>query len=279
MLPKKPSGAGLGFRRELISELRSGVPPSIRFFEIAPENWLDMGGDSERDLRHFTERHPFVCHGLSLSIGGPGPLDEAHVKDIKRFMRDHGIGLYTEHLSWCADDAHLYDLLPISFTQDAVRWVSERILRVQDILGQRMGIENASYYFVPPGAEMSEIEFINAIVERADCALHLDVNNIFVNSRNLGFDALEFLESLPLDRVCYMHIAGHFVEPDGLIVDTHASPVIDPVWGLLQAALERVGGDIPICLERDFNIPPLAELVREVEQIAAAQAAVKAHAQ
>ncbi len=272
MNPRLPHGAGLGFRRELIAELKNGVPDAIDFFEIAPENWAGMGGRSARDLRHFTERHPFVCHGLSLSLGGPAPLDVALLRRIKAFMAEHGIGLYTEHLSWCADDHHLYELLPIPLTGDAVRWTAERIRQAQDILGCRIGIENASYYLSPPGAEMSEAEFISAIVAEADCQLHLDVNNIYVNSSNFGFDPFAFLHALPLERTCYIHVAGHYVEADGLLVDTHGAEVIDPVWALLAAAYQRIGRPVPTCLERDFNIPDLAALTAEVGHVAHLQA-------
>jgi hypothetical protein len=269
------SGAGLGFRRELIPALKSaqsGAWPTaaIDFFELAPENWAGMGGRSAKELRHFTERHPFVCHGLSLDLGGPRPLDTELLKRIKRFMREHGMALYTEHLSWCGDDGHLYDLLPIPCTGDAVRWVAGRIRQAQDILGMRIGIENASYYVAPPGAEMTEADFIRAVIEEADCLLHLDVNNVFVNSRNFGFDPLAFIDALPLERACYLHMAGHFVEPDGLLVDTHGAAVIDPVWQLLDAVYARLG-PLPTCLERDFNIPLLEDLVHEVDLIAAAQ--------
>lgn len=273
MPARTPRGAGLGFRRELIAPLQAGVPPIIDFFELAPENWAGMGGRSARQLREFTERYPFVCHGLSLSLGGPGALDEALLYRTRDFMREHGITLYTEHLSWCADDRQLYDLLPIPQTAAAVRWTAERIKRVQDIFGQRIGIENASTYVAPPGAEMSEAEFITAVVEAADCLLHLDVNNIYVNSQNFGFDAGEFLAALPLDRTCYVHVAGHYVEPDGLIIDTHGAPVIDPVWSLLADAYVRIGGEVPTCLERDFNFPDLATLTAEVDTIARLQAA------
>lgn len=273
MLPRQATGAGLGFRRDLIAPLKAGVPEAIRFFELAPENWAGMGGRSAKDLRHFTERYPFVCHGLSLSLGGPGPLDETLLRRIKAFMTEHGMTLYTEHLSWCADDAHLYDLLPIPLTEKAVEWTAERIKRAQDILGLQIGIENASYYVAPPGAEMGETEFINAIVREADCLLHLDVNNIYVNSRNFGFDPLAFMAALPLERTCYVHVAGHDVEPDGLLIDTHGAEVIDPVWSLLEAAYSRIGGMVPTCLERDFNIPDLSALAGEVEQITRLQAA------
>jgi hypothetical protein len=264
------SGAGLGFRRELIPDLKAGVPDAIDFFELAPENWAGMGGRSAKDLRHFTERYPFVCHGLSLDLGGPRPLDTELLTRIKRFMREHGIQLYTEHLSWCGDDGHLYDLLPIPCTSDAVKWVAGRIRQAQDILEMQIGIENASYYVAPPGAEMSETAFIRAVIEEADCLLHLDVNNAYVNSRNFGFDPVAFMDALPLERTCYLHMAGYFVEPDGVLVDTHGANVIDPVWQLLDAAYARVG-PLPTCLERDFNIPSLAALVDEVKQIAAAQ--------
>ena len=142
---------------------------------------------------------------------------------------------------------------------------------MQDILGCRIGIENASTYLSPPGAEMSEAAFISAVVAEADCLLHLDVNNIYVNSANFGFDPFAFLHALPLDRTCYIHVAGHYVEADGLLVDTHGAAVIDPVWALLTAAYERIGRPVPTCLERDFNIPDLAALSAEVGHIARLQ--------
>lgn len=263
--------AGLGFRRELIPALQQGVPQEIGFFEIAPENWAGMGGRSAHTLRSFTERHPFVCHGLSLSLGGPGALDEALLRRTRDFMRTHGITLFTEHLSWCADDSHLYDLLPIPMTEEAVRYTAGRIQCAQDILGMRIGVENASTYIAPPGAEMTESEFVRAVVEEADCLLHLDVNNVYVNSRNFGFDPHAYLAQLPLARTCYVHVAGHHVEDDGLLVDTHGSDVIDPVWQLLSEAYAGIGHVVPTCLERDFNIPDLAILTQEVAQIARLQ--------
>lgn len=270
---RPPEGAGLGFRRELIAPLRDeGVPDAVRFFEIAPENWAGVGGRSATELHAFTERFPFVCHGLSLSLGGPGPLDEALLRRVRAFMREHGITLYTEHLSWCADEQQLYDLLPIPMSEDAVHWVAARIARAQEILGMRIGIENASTYLAPPCGEMSEAEFVTAVLEEADCLLHLDVNNVYVNSRNFGFDPLEYLDALPLERVAYMHVAGHHAEDGGLLVDTHGADVIDPVWALLDATCSRLGRSVPICLERDFDFPPLAALAAEVEHIAAIQA-------
>jgi uncharacterized protein len=271
LMPRQAArGAGLGFRRELIEQLKRGVPEAIRFFEIAPENWAGIGGKSARDLRHFSERYPFVCHGLSLSLGGPAPLDEALLLRIRSFMAEHGMTLYTEHLSWCADDGQLYDLLPIPLSEKAVKWTVDRIARAQDILGRRIGIENASYYVAPPGAEMSESEFISAVVCESDCLLHLDVNNIYVNSRNFGFDPFAFLDALPLERTCYIHVAGHYVEADGLLIDTHGADVVDPVWSLLATTYQRIG-HVPTCLERDFNIPDLGRMSAEVETIARLQ--------
>lgn len=259
--------AGLGFRRELMAEMQKEVPASIGFFEVAPENWAGMGGKSGRQLRAFTERYPFVCHGLSLSLGGPGPLDDLLLRRTRDFMREHGITLFTEHLTWCADDSHLYDLLPIPMTEESVRYTAERIAKTQDILGMRIGVENASTYIAPPGSDMGEAEFVRAVIERADCLLHLDVNNIYVNSRNFGFDPYLYLQQLPLARTCYVHVAGHFQEDDGLLIDTHGSDVIDPVWQLLQAAYQGIGQPVPTCLERDFNMPDLQTLAQEVAHI------------
>jgi len=266
----RPTGAGLGFRRELLPELKTRVPNAIDFFEIAPENWIDMGGAYGRDLRSFTERYPFVCHGLSLSLGGPTPLDEMLLHKTRQLMDAHGIALFTEHLSYCSDDGHLYDLLPIPFTEEAVKYVAARIRRTQDILECRIAIENASFYTASPIAEMDEVSFIRAVLDEADCDLHLDVNNVYVNSVNHRYDPLEFIRTLPTERIVYMHMAGHYNEADDLIVDTHGADVIDPVWTLLDEAY-RIHGVAPTLLERDFNIPPLAELVREVERIAQIQ--------
>lgn len=273
---KHAHGAGLGFRRELLSELDAWQGRQVDFLEIAPENWATNGGRYAKDLRRFTERYAFVCHGLSLSIGSTDALDVALVKRIKKFMQEHRIGLYTEHLSWCSHGGHLYDLLPIPCTQEAVSWVSSRVRQVQDILGMQIGLENASYYLSPPGAEMKEQEFIAEIVRQSDCLLHLDVNNVFVNSQNFGYDAKKYLDELPLDKVCYIHVAGHYVESDGFLVDTHGAEVIDPVWSLLDYAYLSMGelaSTMPTCLERDFNFPPLVELMTEVDIIRAKQQA------
>lgn len=258
-------GKGLGLRRALMRPLEEHGGDGIDFYEVAPENWIDVGGGLGRRFRKFTERHPFVCHGLSLNIGGPAPLDEPFVRRVGQFLDHHDIRCYSEHLSYCGDDGHLYDLMPIPFTDEAVTWVAERIRRVQDILGRRLAVENVSYYCAP-GAQMTEIEFITAVLEEADCELLLDVNNIFVNSVNHGYDAQAFLEALPGHRIAYAHVAGHFNEAEDLIVDSHGADVIDPVWTLLESAYDCFGV-IPTLLERDFNLPPLAGLLDEVGHI------------
>jgi uncharacterized protein (UPF0276 family) len=261
-------GAGLGLRRALLGPLQAylrDTDAAVDFLEIAPENWIGVGGRLGRALRELTERHPFVCHGLSLSLGGPAPLDETLLKRIRRLLDTHGIAIYSEHLSYCSDDGHLYDLMPIPFTEEAVHWVAARIRHVQAVLGQRIAIENVSYY-AAPGQQMREIDFVNAVLAEADCDLLLDVNNIHVNSINHGYDADAFLDALPGERIAYIHIAGHYVEAPDLLVDTHGAPIIAPVWQLLERAYRNFGVR-PTLVERDFNFPPLAELVAEVETI------------
>jgi len=258
-------GAGIGLRRSLLNEFLAQESIPVDFMEVAPENWIGLGGRFGKQFRTFTERYPFTLHGLSLSIGGPEPIDVGFVRQVKQFMKEHDIRCYSEHLSYCSDDGHLYDLMPIPFTEEAVHYVSDRIKQVQDIIEQPLVIENVSYY-AAPGKEMDEISFISAILDEADCKLLLDVNNIYVNSVNHCYDASAFLRALPGERIAYSHIAGHYNEAEDLIVDTHGADVIDPVWGLLEQAYEQFGV-LPTLLERDFNIPPFKELMTEVSQI------------
>ncbi|GJL76118.1 DUF692 domain-containing protein [Nitrosomonas sp.] len=258
-------GAGLGLRRTLMRTIADQPVNSVDFWEIAPENWIGVGGFYGKKLRAFTEQYPFICHGLSLSIGSPSPLDEAFLQRLKRFLITHRIRCYSEHLSYCSDDGHLYDLLPIPFTEEAVHYVAGRIRRVQEILDQRIAMENVSYY-AAPGQQMAEIDFLNAVLEEADCDLLLDVNNIYVNSVNHRYDAEVFLQEIPAKRIRYIHIAGHHNEADDLLVDTHGADVIDPVWSLLEKSYQQFGV-IPTLLERDFNMPSLQTLELEVSRI------------
>ncbi|MDP4654167.1 MAG: DUF692 domain-containing protein [Porticoccaceae bacterium] len=263
-------GAGLGLRRALCGPLSSVSTEEIQFMEVAPENWINIGGRYGAALKEYSEKFPFVIHGLSLSIGSPAPLDWDLLRAIKAFMTEHNIRCYSEHLSYCSDTGHLYDLMPIPFTEQAVDYVAERIGQVQDFLGHRIAMENVSYYAAPQ-QEMSELEFTNAVLKKADCHLLLDVNNIYVNSINHGYDPQQFLAALPGERIAYGHIAGHYDEADDLRIDTHGADVIDPVWSLLDAAYEQFGV-FPTLLERDFNIPPVHELLREVQQVREYQA-------
>ena len=253
-----------------MSSLADVPEHKIDFMEIAPENWIGVGGRLGKSFRSFTEKYDFICHGLSLSIGSPAPLDEAFVRQVKQFMDEHGIKAYSEHLSYCSDQGHMYDLMPIPFTEQAVKYVAERIQRVQDIIGQRLIIENVSAY-AEPGKEMEEAEFVKAVIETADCDMLLDVNNVYVNSINHGSDAMAFIKAMPTERIKYLHVAGHFDEADDLLVDTHGMEVKDIVWDMLAETYKH-HGVIPTLLERDFNFPPIEELIAEVDQIRDMQA-------
>ena len=258
-------GAGLGLRRSFLSEIIQQPPAQVSFYEVAPENWMTIGGKLGKQFRAMTERFAFVGHGLSLSIGSSDPLDEKFVHDLKNFMAAHGIKFYSEHLSYCSQAGHLYDLMPIPFTAEAVKHVAQRIRRVQDILEQNIAIENISYY-AAPGQEMSEIDFFTAVVAEAECDVLIDINNIYVNSVNHGYDAEAFLKAIPAQRIAYAHMAGHYVQADDFLIDTHGAPIIDPVWDLLAKAYSLYGV-FPTLLERDFNIPTLPELLTEVDSI------------
>lgn len=260
------SGTGLGLRRSFMAELdRVPVSALPDFLEIAPENWIGLGGRYARDLRALSERFPMVCHGLSLNIGGLAPLDADFLGRVRGFLDTHQIRAYSEHLSYTGDDGHLYDLLPIAMTEAAVDHVAARVRQAQDILGRRLILENVSTY-AAPGAEMREADFVREVLLRADCDLLLDINNVYVNSINHGFDAMDYLRALPGERIRYAHIAGHYVEAPDLRIDTHGDDVCADVWALLARAYAHFGV-FPTLLERDFNIPPLDALLAEMQVI------------
>ncbi len=262
-------GAGLGLKQEIIPELLAEQPPEIGFVEVAPENWIGVGGARRKAFEQIMAHYPLVCHGLSLNIGGPAPLDIDFLHRLKDFLQANNVLIYTEHLSYCGDSGQLYDLMPIPFTEEAVHYVADRIRQVQEILGRRIGMENVSTYALPQG-ELSEVEFLNAVVEEADCGYHLDINNIFVNAMNHGFDPYEYLAAIPAERILYAHIAGHYEEAPDLRIDTHGEDVLPEVWAMLDAAYARYGV-FPTLLERDFNIPPLSALRQEIGHIVDAQ--------
>jgi uncharacterized protein (UPF0276 family) len=275
-----PASAGLGLRRGLLDALLAAPAGAFDFLECAPENWIGVGGKLGAALEELGARHPLTCHGLSLSLGGTARLDEAFLARIGQFLDRHRVALYSEHLSYCSDDGQLYDLLPIPFTDEAVHHVAARIRRVQDVLGRRIAVENVSYYAAPYRA-LDEVDFITAVLDESGCDLLLDVNNVFVNAINHGYDAHAFIARMPSRRIASYHIAGHFDEADDLKIDTHGAAVKGDVWSLLAEA-HRLHGVRPTLLERDFNFPPLSTLLEEVDAIRrmqrAASDAVAAHA-
>ncbi|MCF4994786.1 DUF692 family protein [Pseudomonas syringae] len=256
---------GLGLRRGLINDIRADHSGAFDFLEVAPENWIGVGGAHGAALRELAERYTLSCHGLSLSLGGPAPLDVDFLREVRVFLDHHNVPLYSEHLSYCSDDGHLYDLLPLPFTEEAVHHVAARIRQAQDILGRRLAVENVSYY-AAPRQDMDEATFTNAVLREADCDLLLDVNNVYVNSINHGADPQAFLAAIEPGRVVGMHVAGHFDESDTLKIDTHGASVKPVVWTLLGEAYKRFGAQ-PTLLERDFNFPLFAHLVAELQTI------------
>ncbi|MEX1221435.1 MAG: DUF692 domain-containing protein [Idiomarina sp.] len=258
---------GIGLRRSFVNDALA-TPSCVGFWELAPENWIPFSNDYKRKLHALKEHAKLTCHGLSLSIGSPDPLDEKFIQQIKGFLDDYQIDIYSEHLSYCSANGHLYDLLPIPFVQEATDYIAQRVRRVQEIIERPLVLENISYY-AAPGQQMSELEFINTLLEKSGAQLLLDVNNVFVNSVNHGYDPYAFIAGLPSDRIVYGHIAGHYEEAKDLFIDTHGADVKPEVFNLLRYAY-RQHGIFPTVLERDFNIPPLSELcdeARVIEQI------------
>ncbi|TYA51377.1 DUF692 family protein [Aggregatibacter actinomycetemcomitans] len=290
-------GAGLGYRRDLADDfLNLSSNNAIQFMEVAPENWVKMGGAARYKFDQAAEKYPLAVHGLSLSLGGQAPLDRELLKNTKALMTQYNSTFFSEHLSYCECEGHLYDLLPMPFTEEAVKHVAQRIRYVQDFLELQISLENTSYYLHSPTSTMNEVEFLNAIAQEADCGIHLDVNNIYVNGVNHGLlDPYVFLEQVNMKRVNYIHIAGHDEEHSAaqvvedlegesfnkikgayrhlpeLLIDTHGEAVKGTVWDLLEYAYQRLPVIPPTLLERDFNFPPFAELYAEVEHIAQLQ--------
>ncbi len=263
------SGSGLGLRRDFITDILTQLPEQVDFMEVAPENWIGIGGQHGKQFSALAEHYPITLHGLSLNIGGPDPLDTKLIDNIRQFIDRYQCPFYSEHLTACGDHGHLYDLMPLPFTEEAVHYVAERVKEVQDRLGMRIALENASYYTALQ-QDLSESDFICAVLKEADCDLLLDINNIYVNSVNHSYDPIQFLRRLPVERAIYFHIAGHYREAEDLRIDTHGADVLARVWFLLEEAY-RLFGSQPTLLERDFNIPPLETLLLEVERVRALQ--------
>ena len=258
---------GIGYRKEFVETFETEGSITPKFIEVAPENWIGVGGYFKKKFDKALERYPLYTHGLSLSVGSPEGVDVSYLKTLKTFLDETKAQVFSEHLSFSkCDNAHLYDLLPIPFTEEAIIHVSKNIRLAQDVLERKIAIEIASYYS-PIAPEMSEVEFVNRILEESDCNLLLDVNNVYVNSFNHNYDPKAFLRALDTSKATYIHMAGHTKVAEDLIIDTHGEDIIDPVYDLFEYTMEILQRDIPVLLERDFNIPELPVLQREMEQI------------
>jgi len=265
-IASKPAalGFGLGLRTdhyETILETR----PQVDWFEILSENYLVPGGKPLHFLDRIRERYPVVMHGVSLSVGSTDPLNYDYLRQLKTLAARVEPAWISDHLCWTGvHGRNMHDLLPLPYTEEAVAHVACRVQQVQDFLGRRILLENVSSYVTYRQSAMTEWEFLNAVVERADCLVLLDVNNIYVSSFNHGFDPLDYLNAVPVERVQQFHLAGHR-NLETHIIDTHDEPVVDPVWDLYRAAVRRFGG-VSTMIERDDHIPPLAELLAELDQ-------------
>jgi uncharacterized protein (UPF0276 family) len=258
-----PLGYGLGLRVNHYEEILDGTP-NIDWLEILSENYMIPGGRPLDYLARFRERYPLVMHGVSLSIGSSDPLDRSYLERLKQLARMVEPAWISDHLCWTGiDGSNLHDLMPLPYTEEAIEHVSARVREVQDVLGRRILLENVSSYTAFHASQLSESQFLAEIATRADCLILLDINNIYVSSHNHGFDARAYLDEIPVERVQQFHLAGH--ENNGaLIIDTHDAPIVDPVWQLYAEALQRFGA-VTTMIERDDHIPPLAELLAELD--------------
>ena len=258
---------GLGFRRDLAESILGAPTSSFDFMEVAPENFLGFGGQRRRLLARLQERWPILAHGLALSLGGHDPWDSSHLDELAAFMEEIETPHYSDHLCLSsAQGSHSHELLPLPLTREKARHLADRIREISGTMPIPFAVENISAYGRWPEDELTEAEFVTEVIERADCGLLLDVNNLFVNASNFGFKAEEMLDRMPLEATVQIHIAGHTLRQDGLRIDTHAEPIIEDVYSLLRRALPRTG-PVPILLERDDRFPPLSELLEEVEAI------------
>jgi uncharacterized protein (UPF0276 family) len=260
-------GIGIGYRYAMARSTLESAVPQIRWLEIHPENYVQRGGRFRHMLERARERWPLVTHGLTMGFGAVEPAEDAYVQPLKAFLHEIGAPWHSEHLCFSGSDGvMLHDLLPLPFTRESVETAVARIREARDRLELPIAVENISYYAEAGRSEMSELEFLLEVLEGADARLLLDVNNVFVNSKNHGFDPMRYIDRMPKERVVQIHVAGHHVRRDALIIDTHGEAVRDEVYELLEYTLRRVG-PVPVLLERDQNVPPFAELVAEVERL------------
>jgi uncharacterized protein len=265
-------GHGIGLRPPHYAAVIDEHPP-VDWFEVITENFMGEGGNPRRVLRAVRERYPVVLHGVSMSLGSVDPLDEGYLDRLAALAAEIEPAWISDHLCWSSFGGHTgHDLWPLPFTEEALEHVAARVRRVQDRLGRRILVENVSSYVTFVGSALTEWEFLSALAERSDCGLLLDVNNVYVSARNHGFSAEVFIDALPVDRVGQFHLAGHSDHGTHLL-DTHDHPICDPVWALYRRAVERFG-PVATLIERDDDIPPLAEVVAESQRAAAIAAGV-----
>ncbi len=258
-------GVGLGLRREVATETFE-AGHVIDFLEVIPEQYLCKGGDTRERLNKARASMPLVVHGLNLSLGGASPLDQEYIARLKTFVQFTNAPWFSDHVAFASlGDLYLHELLPVPFCKETIAHMSRRIKMVKEQIEKPFLIENTTYYMSMPGTDMTEPQFLTELLEEADCGLLLDVNNVYVNSVNHGFDPYLFLDQLPLERVVQIHMAGHLAKED-IVLDTHGAPIADPVFDLLRYVLSKttVCG---ITLERDQNLPPFDEILAELSAI------------
>lgn len=262
-------GVGLGLRWDFLEEVLDAPPADVAFFEVSPENYLGRGGYYPAALERIAERYPIVTHGLTLSIGAIAEPDAAYLSALEAEVSRLGSPWHSDHVCFSSSGGRvLHELLPLKFSHENARRVAERARRMSDLLERPFALENITYYVHPGKPELSELQFFQEVLAQSNARLLLDVNNAYVNARNHGTDARQFIAGLPLERVTEIHVAGHEALSDGMLLDTHGEPIADPVLELLEWTIERVG-DVPILLERDNNVPSLSELLLEVRALEA----------
>ena len=268
-------GFGLGLRPPHYTQIVE-TRPEVGWFEITSENFMVPGGRPLHWLDRIRSDYPIAMHGVSLSIGGTDPLDQQHLAGLQGLQRRVQPAWISDHLCWTGvAGGNLHNLLPLPYNEAVLAHVVDRVRRVQDRLGSRILLENVSSYVSYPSSQLTEWDFLAEVAQRADCLILLDVNNIYVSSVNHGFDPLVYLDAIPVARVRQIHLAGHQRRDDGLIVDTHDAPIAEPVWRLYEHARRRFG-DVATMIERDENIPALAELLKELDRARSIAASVDA---
>ena len=261
-------GIGLGLRQPIAEATFAEAPASLRWLEIHPENYMRRAGRYESMLATAEARFPILTHGLTMSFGSLEPFDRAYLRDVRTLLERVKAPWHSDHLCFShVDGAYVHDLLPLPLHRESVNVAVDRIREAQDALGVPIAVEHISYYAVPRGTVMDEVDHLREILERADAKLLLDVNNVYVNALNHGFDPRKFIDRLPLERVVQLHVAGHLVRADGLRIDTHAEPVSEGVYELFGYTMHKLARKLPVLLERDDNYPPFGELVAEIERL------------